>query len=135
MPKIDQLLSTKFYIPPVRPELIRRSRLIQQLNDGLRRKLTLISAPAGFGKTTLVNEWVDSLRHDDTGLGLNIEKAIPLDKLNEDLYCLAMRAYGEVNDRTNLSRIYAGLKLVLRNELESDPMPETTHLYNELVGS
>ena len=64
-----------------------------------------------------------------------IEKAIPLDKLNEDLYCLAMRAYGEINDRTNLSRIYADLKLILRNELDASPMPETTHLYNELLGS
>ena len=64
-----------------------------------------------------------------------IEKAIPLDKLNEDLYCLAMRAYGEANDRTNLSRIYADLKLILQNELDADPMPETTHLYNELLGS
>ena len=64
-----------------------------------------------------------------------MEKAIPLDKLNEDLYCLAMRAYGEINDRTNLSRIYADLKLILRNELDASPMPETTHLYNELLGS
>jgi ATP/maltotriose-dependent transcriptional regulator MalT len=62
MHKAEQLLSTKFYIPPARPEFISRPRLLQQLNDGLRRKLILISAPAGFGKTTLVSEWVDHLR-------------------------------------------------------------------------
>jgi LuxR family maltose regulon positive regulatory protein len=62
MHKSEQLLSTKFYIPPARPELISRPRLLQQLNDGLHRKLTLISAPAGFGKTTLVCEWVEQLR-------------------------------------------------------------------------
>jgi LuxR family maltose regulon positive regulatory protein len=62
MHKSEQLLSTKFYIPPARPELISRPRLLQQLNDGLHRKLTLISAPAGFGKTTLVSEWVEQLR-------------------------------------------------------------------------
>jgi len=62
-----------------------------------------------------------------------IEKAIPLDKLNEDLYCLAMRAYGEANDRTNLSRLYSDLKLILHTELDSEPMQETTHLYNELL--
>ena len=50
------LLTTKLYIPPVRPELVSRPRLIEQLNAGLDRKLTLISAPAGFGKTTLLSE-------------------------------------------------------------------------------
>ena len=52
------LLQTKLYIPPARPELVSRPRLIEQLNAGLHRKLTLISAPAGFGKTTLLSEWV-----------------------------------------------------------------------------
>ena len=54
------LLTTKLYIPPVRPKLVSRPRLIQRLNAGLQsgRKLTLISAPAGFGKTTLASEWV-----------------------------------------------------------------------------
>jgi ATP/maltotriose-dependent transcriptional regulator MalT len=55
---VDQLLTTKFYIPPTRPELVPRHRLVEQLNEGLHKKLTLISAPAGFGKTTLVSEWV-----------------------------------------------------------------------------
>ena len=45
------LLQTKLYIPPVRPELVPRTRLIERLNAGLHRKLTLISAPADFGKT------------------------------------------------------------------------------------
>ena len=52
------LLTTKLYIPPVRPELVSRLCLIERLNAGLDRKLTLISAPAGFGKTTLLSEWV-----------------------------------------------------------------------------
>jgi LuxR family maltose regulon positive regulatory protein len=52
------LLQTKLYIPPSRPELVSRPRLIQRLNAGLQRKLTLVSAPAGFGKTTLLSEWV-----------------------------------------------------------------------------
>ena len=50
------LLQTKLYIPPLRPNLIPRPRLIEWLNAGLHRKLTLISAPAGFGKTTLLSE-------------------------------------------------------------------------------
>ena len=54
------ILATKLYIPPPRPEVISRARLIEQLQGGLNRKLTLISAPAGFGKTTLVSDWVAS---------------------------------------------------------------------------
>jgi LuxR family maltose regulon positive regulatory protein len=56
------LLTTKLYIPPPRPSVVPRPRLIERLNEGLTasRKLTLISASAGFGKTTLVSEWVAS---------------------------------------------------------------------------
>ncbi|HSB67446.1 MAG TPA: hypothetical protein VLD65_12790, partial [Anaerolineales bacterium] len=52
------ILATKLYIPPVRPNAVLRPRLIKRLNEGLSGKLTLISAPAGFGKTTLVSEWI-----------------------------------------------------------------------------
>ncbi len=52
------LLTTKLYIPPPRPNLVPRPRLIERLNAGLHRRLTLISAPAGFGKTTLLSEWI-----------------------------------------------------------------------------
>jgi LuxR family maltose regulon positive regulatory protein len=53
------LLKTKLYLPPVRPDLVSRPRLVQQLNRGFRRgrRLTLVSAPAGYGKTTLITEW------------------------------------------------------------------------------
>ncbi len=56
----DALLLTKLYVPPVRPNIALRLRLLERLNAGLTagNKLTLISAPAGFGKTTLVSEWV-----------------------------------------------------------------------------
>ncbi len=52
------ILVTKLYIPLPRPKAVSRSRLLERLNDGLHRKLTLISAAAGFGKTTLISEWV-----------------------------------------------------------------------------
>ena len=52
------ILTTKFYIPLPRSKVVIRPRLIERLNEGLHRKLTLISAPAGFGKTTVVSEWV-----------------------------------------------------------------------------
>ncbi|MGB3700220.1 MAG: LuxR C-terminal-related transcriptional regulator [Anaerolineales bacterium] len=61
---MEQLLTTKLFIPPTRPNLVPRPRLIKRLNQGLHRKLALISAPAGFGKTTLVTDWLDNLRLD-----------------------------------------------------------------------
>jgi LuxR family maltose regulon positive regulatory protein len=54
------LLQTKLYIPQSHPgatNLILRSRLMERLDQGLSNKLALISAPPGFGKTTLVSEW------------------------------------------------------------------------------
>ena len=54
------VLSTKLYVPPPRPELVSRPRLLERLKTGLQSKLTLVSAPAGYGKTTLVSEGVRS---------------------------------------------------------------------------
>ena len=57
------VLATKLYIPPPRPQLVHRARLIDRLQAGSQRapSVTLISAPAGFGKTTLVSEWISTL--------------------------------------------------------------------------
>ena len=52
------ILATKFYAPPRRSRIVLRPRLGAQLDEGLERRLTLVSAPAGFGKSTLVAEWV-----------------------------------------------------------------------------
>jgi LuxR family maltose regulon positive regulatory protein len=70
----QSLLQTKLHVPPIRPELVSRPRLLERLNAGLPtrgglsgmqdafpRALTLVSAPAGFGKTTLVSEWVHTM--------------------------------------------------------------------------
>jgi len=51
------LLVTKLYFPPSRPALVARPRLLQRLNGGLKGPITLIAAPAGYGKTTLMGEW------------------------------------------------------------------------------
>ncbi len=59
-----QLLATKFFVPTSSHPLIPRPHLTDLLNEGLRRKLTLISAPAGFGKTTLVSAWLQSFPQD-----------------------------------------------------------------------
>jgi LuxR family maltose regulon positive regulatory protein len=52
------ILATKLYVPPPRPKVVLRPRLIEWLNEGLNRRLTLVCAPAGFGKSTLISEWV-----------------------------------------------------------------------------
>ncbi|NOQ96441.1 MAG: NACHT domain-containing protein, partial [Desulfobacterales bacterium] len=59
----ESLLQTKLFIPQIRPSLVLRPRLIERLNQGLQlgHRLVLISAPAGFGKTTLVGEWVQAM--------------------------------------------------------------------------
>jgi LuxR family maltose regulon positive regulatory protein len=56
------ILATKLYVPPPRAKIVQRPRLIEHLDAGLTAgsRLTLISAPAGFGKTTLVSEWISS---------------------------------------------------------------------------
>jgi LuxR family maltose regulon positive regulatory protein len=54
MQKTDQLIRTKLHLPFTRPGLVSRPRLQEQIAQGLRGPLTLITAPAGFGKTTLV---------------------------------------------------------------------------------
>jgi LuxR family maltose regulon positive regulatory protein len=58
------LLATKLYVPHARPNLVPRPRLVERLNQGLhlRHRLALVSAPAGFGKTTLLSEWLSSQR-------------------------------------------------------------------------
>src|SRR5712692_2610853 len=71
------LLVTKLAMPPVRADLVPRPRLTNQLQLGIQRPLTLIAAPAGFGKTTLLSTWLEhaslpaawiSLEHDDDDL-------------------------------------------------------------------
>ena len=71
----EELLQTKLYIQPLRPNLVSRPRLIERLNHGLVQghKLTLVSAPAGFGKSTLLSAWVqgDDMRPRATWFSLD----------------------------------------------------------------
>ncbi len=77
----EPLLQTKLFIPITRPDpagkltvrLVARPRLMAQLNEGLPRRLTLISAPAGFGKTTLVSSWLEQMQLAAAWLSLDKE--------------------------------------------------------------
>src|SRR5260370_26798694 len=57
----NQLLATKFYVPVASGSLISRPRLTALLDESVKCPFTLISAPAGFGKTTLLSAWTQSL--------------------------------------------------------------------------
>lgn len=70
---LTSLVVTKLYIPPTRPNLVARPRLLAQLDEGLRagKRLALLSAPAGFGKTTLITEWVCAAAREIAWLSLD----------------------------------------------------------------
>src|SRR4051794_34382515 len=55
---LDSLLATKLYIPALRPHRVPRPRLTARMAAGAAGPLTLVSAPAGFGKSTLLSEWI-----------------------------------------------------------------------------
>src|SRR5215470_4674367 len=65
------ILATKLYISRPRPNVVSRPRLLERLNEGLHCRLILISAPAGFGKTTLVSEWVAGIERSAAWLSLD----------------------------------------------------------------
>jgi len=54
----DALLATKLHIPRPRAGLVARPRLVERLDEGMARELVLVCTPAGFGKTTLLADWV-----------------------------------------------------------------------------
>jgi LuxR family maltose regulon positive regulatory protein len=108
------LLQTKLHIPFVRPELVSRPRLIERLNAGLHRKLTLLSAPAGFGKTTLVAEWVRSLSEAGTADGI---AWLSLDEDDNDLARFLVYVVA------TLSKIEANIGKGVLNQLRASPPP------------
>ncbi|MEO8971680.1 MAG: AAA family ATPase, partial [Ktedonobacteraceae bacterium] len=67
----DELLITKLSVPPVRSSLVARQRLVKQLDAGLGSKLLLVTGPAGFGKTTLLSNWLHSCSFPTTWLSLD----------------------------------------------------------------
>lgn len=72
------LLTTKLYRPPAATNRVERPALLVRLNEGLSHKLTLLAAPPGFGKSTLVSQWLDHLRLPilDVGLETGAEDGI-----------------------------------------------------------
>jgi LuxR family transcriptional regulator, maltose regulon positive regulatory protein len=72
-PEADHLIVTKLQAPPTRNDLVSRSDLVELLRTGSHRKLTLLSAPAGYGKTTLLAEWCAAEAGDHLFAWLSLE--------------------------------------------------------------
>jgi LuxR family transcriptional regulator, maltose regulon positive regulatory protein len=118
-----RLLATKLYIPPPRPNIVRRPRLIARLNAGLDRKLTLLSAPAGFGKTTLLSDWIAGCGRQSAWLSLDSGDNDPARFL----------AYLVVALQTIEASIGAGMLGALRSSQLPPLEPILTALLNDLT--
>jgi LuxR family maltose regulon positive regulatory protein len=80
------LWQTKLHRPPVTNTLVQRPQLFDQLNNGLNRWLTLVCAPAGFGKTTLVSSWIESFGAGDQGKPASLPAAwLSLEETDSDI--------------------------------------------------
>jgi LuxR family maltose regulon positive regulatory protein len=108
----ELLLSTKLYVPSLRPNRVSRPRLIAELNTCLDKTLILISAPAGYGKTTLVSSWLQEIKIPSSWLSLDegdddpirflqnflaaLQKIVPT--IQPDLLSLLQRSQPAPND-------------------------------------
>ena len=86
------ILATKLYIPPPRPHLIQRPRLLDLMAQGAQGKLTLVSAPAGFGKTTLVTTWISDCPHPVAWLALDAVRRDAVQAAGTAVLALALLA-------------------------------------------
>jgi LuxR family maltose regulon positive regulatory protein len=114
------LIASKLYFPPRRLDLVQRPHLIESLDTGLSGKLTLVSAPAGFGKTTVVSEWIRERGHPTAWLSL--------DKNDNDvsrflIYLIAA-----------LQRINPEIGLDVQAALEESVSPHFEILLTRLIG-
>ena len=119
------ILATKLYIPPPRPKAVLRPRLIARLSEGLAagHRLTLISASAGFGKTTLVSEWVAACGQPVAWLSLDAGDNDPARFL----------AYLVAALQTVIPGIGAGVLAALESPQPPPIEPLLTALLNELA--
>ncbi|MFL7871277.1 MAG: LuxR family transcriptional regulator, partial [Anaerolineales bacterium] len=138
-------MSTKFNIPPLRSGLVHRPRLVERLetcllqNGSFERRLTLISAPAGYGKTTLAIDWINALtpRPSPSGRGVGVRAAwLSLDEADNDprrfiTYLIAaMKPVGEGIGQSTLGMLQSPqpppdelLLTALVNEIAAVPQP------------
>lgn len=113
------LLKTKLHIPPARLEWVRRAHLFQKLDAGLHCKLTLVSAPAGFGKSTLLSAWLNEKQVPAAWLALELD-----DNQFARFWLYLVAALHSMDTRI-------GEELV--SVLRSSPLPSTEAILTELL--
>ena len=129
----ETLLQTKLFIPPLRPNLVPRPQLIEWLNQGLQlgHKLTLISAPAGFGKTTLASEWLAGCERPSAWLSLDEGDNDPTRFLAYFIAALQTLALSEVEGIA--PNIGEGVLAVLQSPQRPPTESILTALLNEIT--
>ncbi len=105
VPMTTPVLTTKLFVPPPRPKALARPHLQERLNTGLLRKLTLISAPAGFGKTTLASIWAAGCGHPVAWLSLDSADRDPVRLLTHLI--AALRTAAPMLGATALEMLHA----------------------------
>ncbi len=117
------ILATKLYVPPPRAKVVLRPGLIERLNEGMHCKLTLISASAGFGKTTLVSEWLAGRQRPVAWLSLDEEDNNPTRFLTYFIAAL----------QTITANIGKGLLAILQSPQPSPTEAILTTLLNDIT--
>src|SRR5215208_3827815 len=121
----NQLLTMKLYAPPLRPGLVHRLRLLEKMSMGLQngKRLTIITAPAGYGKTTLALEWLASFNQAYSWLSLDRADNQPLQFLT---YLIA--ALRKVDEKVGQA-----LERFLQARTEQDEAARVHSFLTELV--
>ncbi len=113
---MQELLATKFFVPSSPHTLVSRPRLSTLLDEGLQRSLTIVSAPAGFGKTTLLAAWVQTLPKETTRVAW-----VSLDEQDNDLVRFWMYVF------TALDRLQPGMCSQFVAYLRTQQAPHGAH--------
>ena len=111
----NALLATKLFIPMAVPGLVSRPRLMQRLNGILTSKLTLVSAPAGFGKTTLLTQWLQDSHVSAAWLSLEDSENDPVRFW--DYVISSLRTVHPTAGETSLSLLHSSQPVPLESAL------------------
>lgn len=125
---LDSIITTKLHIPRSRSPLVVRYRLFDKLSEGLGRRLTLIHAPAGYGKTTLLSEW-------SARLGVPVAW-VSLDQGDQDrirFWAHTVAAFAMANPGFNRRRVDSFLTDTSRDSIIAALINELNYLQKQSV--